>query len=32
MTENLEEYADPQLYDTEYVDYRGDFDLYLDLI
>jgi SAM-dependent methyltransferase len=32
MTENLEEYADPYLYDAEYGGYRGDFDLYLNLI
>jgi SAM-dependent methyltransferase len=32
MLENLEEYADPYLYEAEYGNYQGDFDFYLDLI
>ncbi|MBP9692837.1 MAG: class I SAM-dependent methyltransferase [Alphaproteobacteria bacterium] len=32
MLDNLEEYSDPLLYDTEYGRYTGDFDLFLNLI
>jgi 2-polyprenyl-3-methyl-5-hydroxy-6-metoxy-1,4-benzoquinol methylase len=32
MLENLEEYADPRLYDSEYGGYQGDFDFFLNLI
>lgn len=32
MLGNLEEYEDAQLYDAEYGRYKGDFDLFLDLV
>lgn len=32
MTDNLEEYADPRVYDAEYGKYDGDFSLFLNLI
>lgn len=32
MVDNLEEYADPYVYEAEYGQYRGDFDLFLNLI
>jgi len=32
VTNNLEEYADPQVYEAEYGQYKGDFDLFLNLI
>lgn len=32
MLNNLEEYADPLLYEAEYGTYQGDFDLFLNLI